>query len=214
MAKNKVSKPRARQERGLKTYDKLVKCAIQLLAESDMGQLRFSQISKITKIPQPLIDYHFPTLQALQLAMIQHELKKILSVSLLAIEKNQKNPRKALEAYILAPFHLAQRDKEFRAVWTGYYHLVTIHREIAMFNSTVQTNGRERVTNLINSILVSERLYLLKKKTAEDLSSSIQGIITGYSFMATTHIHGDFPFWAQKAVQDALALLDLATTSS
>lgn len=210
-AKIKTVKSRGRQERGLKTYETLVKCAIKILANADMGQLRFSQISKITKIPQPLIDYHFPTLQSLQLAMVQHEFQKILSVSLEAIEKNQKNPRKALEAYISAPFELAKTDREFCAVWTGYYHLVTIHKEIAMFNSAVQTNGRERITNMINSIVVAERLQFQKNKTASEIASSIQGIVTGYSFMAITHVDVHLAEWAKKAVQDATTLFQFAT---
>lgn len=202
---------RRKQDRALKTYEKLVACAIKQLANTDIGHIRFSQISKITKIPQSLIDYHFPSLQSLQMAMIQHEFQKGLAVSIAAIEKNQKNPRKALEAYMQAPFLLADKDKEFCAVWTGYFHLITIHKEMAMFNSVLQNNARERITNLVNAILVSERLQLHKQHTAMELSYSILGIMTGYSLMAITNANGSLVEWAKKAVVDGMVLFDYAT---
>lgn len=208
--KSKLSS-RGPQERGLKTYDKLVKAAIELATKSDIGSVRFADISRVANVPPPLISYHFPSPQALQIAMIQHELKKLMELSVSAIEKHQKNPRKALEAYILAPFELSKKDLEFRSVWTGYYHLVTVQEKVAMFNTSVQTTGHERIINLINSIFANEGLLLKKGRSIRQLASSIQGIITGYGFSAATHTSHDFKWWGTLAIADTADLIKMAT---
>jgi AcrR family transcriptional regulator len=210
--KTKTVQKRGPQERGLKTFDKIVTAAIELVSESDIGSVRFADISKKTKIPPPLVNYHFPSLQALQWAMIQHELQKLMELSLHAIESQQKKPRKALEAYILAPFNLAEKDMAFRAVWTGYYHLITVQEKVAMFNTSVQTTGHERIMNLLNALLISEKLKFKKNKTAALLASTVQGIIAGYGISAATHIKNDFRMWSRLAIDDITDLVALSTT--
>ncbi len=79
------------------------------MTESNLYSLRFSQIAKRAGVPQALMDYHFPSQEALLRDMVDAELEKFLLAVIEALEKNVKNPRKALEAYIRVCLNLQKR---------------------------------------------------------------------------------------------------------
>lgn len=198
MAKKRQLRPK--QERGTQTYNKLILCGLKLLTETDLGQIRFAQISKISKVPQSLIDYHFPSMQSFQMAMIQYKMNQLFALTLNTLEKYKANGRKALEAYVKVPFQFAIEDKEFSAVWTAYNHLISVNTDFATFNSTVQKNGHERIMNLIRSLLVDEKSKLNTDFILEDLAHQIHGIIMGYTMMAVTHKERNYLKWQKLAL--------------
>jgi AcrR family transcriptional regulator len=200
---------RAPQERGKKTRELLLLAAIKSLAESNIFGLRYSQISKIAKVPQPLLDYHFPSVEALLTEMVAHELEKLKVLSLEAIQKHMTKPRKALEAYIRAPLELAAKDSGFRAVWSCYYHLTTVHKHFSDYNRTVRRIGNERIVALLIAILHHEgkAKYATKTKLLSEVATTIQGIITGYGFMGGTETGGDLSEMADLAVKASAQIL-------
>lgn len=210
MAKKKQIRPR--QQRGMQTYNTLITSALSLLAKNDLGQLRFAQLSKASKVPQSLIDYHFPSLEALHMAMIQYKMGQLFTLTIETLEKFKNNPRKSLEAYIKLPFQFAQSDEEFLAIWTAFYHLITVNSSIAHFNSTVQKNGHDRIMNIIRSILVEEKLKLLDSESLEDLAHQFHGTIIGYLMMASTHSQKNFTKWQKLALQNIFKNIATATT--
>lgn len=202
-------KSRPKQERGIRTRETLLKAAIQSLTESHVYGLRFAQISKIAKVPQPLLDYHFPSLEALLTEMVAYELEKFKNLSVEAIEANAAKPRRALEAYIRVGFQLAQEDAGFRAVWTAYYHLTTVNKNFAAFNRTVRQTGHQRIMALVGAVAQSEkRKNAGSPKPIAETATNIQGIITGYGFMAAAETDGEFKALADLAVKASFQLLE------
>ncbi len=205
MAKKKT---RPKQERGLRTRETLLLAAIEALTQSHIYGFRFSQVSKIAGVPQPLIDYHFPSLEALLTEMVTHQLEKLKNLSVEAIEANAAKPRKALEAYIRVVFELAGSDAGFRAVWSSYYHLTTVNKNFAAFNRVVRQTGNERLAMLITAVIQTEKLKG-KPRTINDVATCVQGIITGYGFMASAETEGDFKAMADLAVKASFQLLEV-----
>ena len=206
MAKKKT---RPKQERGLRTRETLLQAAIQSLTESHIYGLRFSQISKIANVPQPLLDYHFPSLEALLVDMVGYELEKLKNLSVDAIEKNASHPRKALSAYIRVVFELAEADAGFRAVWSSYYHLTTVNKDFAAFNRGVRQTGNERLVTLVLAVIKDEnRMNAGKGRRVQETATCIQGLITGHGFMAASESDGDFKALADLSVKAAFQLLE------
>lgn len=208
MAK-KTKQERPKQERGKRTRENLLQAAIQSLVENNIYGLRFAQISKIAEVPQPLMDYHFPSLEALTMEMITSQIDRLKMASLEAIQKNQNKPRKMLEAYIRANFELGESDPGFRAVWSMYYHLASVNKPVAEFNHQIRRVGGERLTQLILNIVVSEgRKHSTSQKLALDTATSMQGIIVGFCFVAGGDPSLDFKGLADLAVKASFQVLE------
>lgn len=213
MGKRKVETTKASvrpaQERGKRTRELLLATAIDSLANSNLYGLRFAQISKAANVPQALMDYHFPSLESLLIEMVSLELEKLKLYSLEAIQKYATKPRKALEAYIRAPFELAAADRGFCAVWSCYYHLATVNQTFADFNRGVRKMGNERILMLVIGVLNSENKseYLSKTKLTQDVSTSLQALITGYGFMASADSDRRFKEFADLAAKAAAQIL-------
>jgi AcrR family transcriptional regulator len=209
----RVSGQRRTQQRSQETRFRLLQAATSSYVKFGIEGLRFSKIAKIARVPQPLMDYHFPSLDALLFEMIQIENDKLKLKSVAAIERVSTKPRKALEAYIRVPFALAQEDVGFRAVIMLFYQLGTINEGVATTNRELAKMGRERITALLTMTLATER-----RKTAtltslqfDSLSRSIQGIITGYVFLAASEKSGDYKALADMAVTDIFQMIETRT---
>jgi AcrR family transcriptional regulator len=206
----KPTQTRGPQQRGLKTRDAIVLAAIESLIDSNIYGLRFSAVSKLAKIPQPLMDYHFPSLESLILAMTNHAIEKLRNLSVEAIMKDVHIPRKALEGYVRAPFELAAKDKGFRAVWTSYYHLATVNKTFGDFNKTIRQTGTERIANLLLALLNHENRAQAKGALSiPELAASVQGCITGHSITATAETDGDFAGLAKLCNLAISAMIDI-----
>ena len=208
MATKKPGRPK--QERGLRTRENLLKAAIQSMVENHIYGLRFSQIAKIANVPQPLMDYHFPSLEALLTEMVGYQLERLKIASMDAIEKNAASPRKMLSAYIKAPFEMAAADQGFRAVWSAYYHLATVNKSFADFNKGVRQLGNQRITAMVTAVVAHEkRQDAANAKKIAEVATSIQGIITGFGSMASAESDGPFKPLADLAVKAAFQVLEV-----
>lgn len=204
-----MTKKRPKQERGNLTRQKLIRAAVDSLSESNVYSLRFSQIAKRAGVPQALMDYHFPSQEALLRDMVDQELEKFLVMVIEAIEKNVAHPRRALDAYIRVVFDLAEKDEGFRAVWSAYYHLTSVSKPFADLNRHVRKLGHERILTLLKAVLQSEnRQNRTRGKTLNEVATAIQGLITGYGFMAASETGGDFSALADLAVRAAFQLME------
>ena len=198
------------QARGKRTRENLIQVAIQSLCESHVHGLKFSQISKIAQVPQPLVDYHFPSMEALLGEMVAHQLERLKVISEEAITKHPKNPRKALTAYIRAPFDLGQNDQGFRAVWSCYYHLATVNKAFAEFNRGVRIHSDKRLAALLTSIASAEnRGERTNRKRIRATATCIQGIMTGFAYIAAAESGGDFKGLGDLAVKAAQQIVDV-----
>ena len=208
--KKSAKKPgRPRQKRGVETREALVVAAVEALLQSDVYGLRLSQVAKIAGVPQSLVDYHFREFEELLMAMVLYQLGKLKRASIEAIERNSVDPRKALNAYIYAPFELAKDDRGFCAVWSSYYHLAVLHRSFGDLNRGVRETGHDRIQMLVQNILVREsRITSAPRTKTSEVASGIQGLITGCGFIALAETGGDFLALAEVVVQNANRLID------
>lgn len=205
-AKKRGSRPP--QERGKRTREAILKAAVQSLADHNIYGLRYAQIAKAAGVPQPLLDYHFPSLEALLGEMIAYELEKLKVFSMEGIE-SARSVEKALENYIRAPFDLAAIDRGFRAVWSLYYHLAIVTPTFGDFNRVVRRTGFERIMALVSRILNKRTGKSVEvNKQLQETATSIQGIITGLGFMAGAETGGDFKALADLAVKAAFQILE------
>lgn len=206
----KKTPARAQQLRSQKTRAKLLNAATECLVKYNVAGLRFSQIAKMAKVPQPLMDYHFPSLDFLMNEMVLQQLEKFRAVMVGPMEKYANNPKKALAAYIASPYALIEKDAGFRAVWTLFYHLASNHRGFADLNREVRKLGRERIMALVTMTLATER----KKRavTTQELSDyalQIQGIVIGFGFLAAAESDIDFKKVADASVDAAFKVLGI-----
>ncbi len=205
-----MRQPKPTQARAQRTRETLVQVAIQSLCESHVHGLRFSQISKIAKVPQPLLDYHFPTLEALLGEMVAHQLDRLKSAGVEALEKNSKSPRKALIAYIRAPFEIAAKDEGFRAVLSCYYHLATVNKTFKAFARELRIAETKRLAAALESIIENEKRQTQpKRKRVNDTATCIQGITAGFAYMAAGDASGDLKEMGDLAVKAALQIVEV-----
>jgi AcrR family transcriptional regulator len=205
-----MRQPKPTQARARRTRETLVQVAIQSLCDSHVHGLRFSQISKIAQVPQPLLDYHFPTMEALLGEMVSHQLDRLKTAGVAALEKNSKSPRKALTAYIRAPFELAAGDPGFRAVWSCYYHLATVNKAFKEFSREVRDGETRRIASTLEILIKYEKRQApAKKKRVSDTATCIQGITAGFAYMAAADTSGEFKDMGDLAVKAALQIVDV-----
>jgi AcrR family transcriptional regulator len=176
----------AQQDRSRKTRQKLVLAATESLVKYNLNGLRFSQIAKMAKVPQPLMDYHFPNLDSLLNEMFLLQVAKLKEVMLTPMEHYASNPKKALAAYVGSVFVLSEKDPGFRAVWSLFYHLASTHPQFAAMNAELRKTGRERVAGLVSMTLMmeSKRAKYTPQMLAR-FAEQIQSIVIGYGFIAT-----------------------------
>jgi AcrR family transcriptional regulator len=186
-----------------------VLAAVKALAESNIFSLRLSQVAKVAGVPQSLVDYHFKSLEDLVMMMVLYQLNKLKQYSIEAIERNSTDPRKAMAAYIHAPFELAGSDKGFRTVWASYYHLATVHPQFAQLNRMVREGGQDRIQMLVQNIVVREgRAIEVPRQTTSRIASAIQGLITGCAIIASAETDGDFATMAKVTSATVDQLID------
>ena len=193
------------------TREFLLDTAARALMEHGIHGLRYSQIAKMAEVPQPLMGYHFPTLESLMIELVQRQIIKLREVSTRATENYPQEPKRALEAYIRAPFELAAKDQEFRTIWMAFYHLSTFNNEFSEINRQVRNFGRERIRTLVTMTLAFEHRLPEKIKELEKLTLTVQGIITGLAIMAGTEAGGNFKNNADLAVQGCFEILNSTT---
>ncbi len=205
-----MRQPKPSQARAQRTRENLVQVAIQSLCDSHVHGLRFSQISKIARVPQPLVDYHFPTLEALLGEMVSRELDRLQSAGVEALAKHAKLPRRALTAYIRAPFELARADAGFRAVWSCYYHLATVNPLFKKFSADLRKTETDRIAEVLSGLIREEkRATPPKKKRIEDTATCIQGITAGFAYLAASGDGPEFEGLGDLAVKAALQIVDV-----
>ncbi len=201
--------------RGEKTRKKLLQAAGQLVAKEGIHSLRFSRISKMAKVPQALMGYHFPTVKSLILDMIQQELEKLKTLSVAKIERGVATPREAFEGYIRAPFELSSRDQQFSAVWSTFYHLATVDKMFGEMNAQIKQVGRDRILNLIAMIYATESPLigetLANQRNLLELATAVQGLVTGLTFMAATDPKGQYLDFARLAVVGSFKIIGVPT---
>lgn len=198
---------RPRQERGKRTRENIILCTIDALIASNVHGLRFSHIAKLADVPQPLLDYHFPSMEALLMEVTQFQIEKLKLLSLEAIQANASKPRKMLEAYIRSPFELSAKDKGFSVVWSAFYHLANTNKEFADFNAGVIKIGQERIAAMIGAIIQAEKR---KNKTSliMDTAFCVQGNMSGYCALAASQSQGDLMAASGLAVKASFQLLE------
>ena len=205
----KVKQKRKPQDRGLKTRERILEVAMDCLVDDNIHGLRFSHIAKKAKVAQPLMDYHFPNLEALLMEMVLLQVEKLRQLSTDAIEKNLGDPKKTLSAYIQAPFLLAEGDARFRAVWSCLYHLASVNPRFSNLNIGFRKIGRERITTLIKANLPIDAAKGKKMQDRIDSAAlAIQGLITGLSFMAGTDPAVNYRDFSRLASQVSQKIID------
>jgi AcrR family transcriptional regulator len=211
MAKRET-KTRPPQERGTQTRRRLLEITAQTIADEGIHNLRFAHIAKAAQIPQALLGYHFPTMETLLVEVVQLELEKLKSLSVSLVEKNAEQPKKALAAYIRAPFELAKVDPSFRAVFTAFYHLSSVTPAFAEMGLIIRKVGRERIMNLITMVMATEGQLAIKTMSRDrllELATAVQGIITGHAQMAVSEKNADYQIFSDLAVETSMTILGL-----
>ncbi|HMN67321.1 MAG TPA: TetR/AcrR family transcriptional regulator [Bdellovibrionales bacterium] len=202
-------KTRGKQKRGELTKVSLIRAAMKAVQADSIFGLRFSQVARIAGVPQPLVDYHFKDLETLLLAMVTYGIMQLKEAQTVALEKNSTDPRKAFEAYMRVPFELAQSDPEYRAVWTSYSHLASTHKAIAELHKSIRTAGVERITLMLQAILLTERRSAgTPGVTTNQVANAIQGLLTGCASLALPD-GGDYKRMADIAIAASYQLIEM-----
>ena len=203
----------SKQARAQVTRSKILKMASRCLVEDGIQSLRYAQIAKRAKVPQALMGYHFPNIDALLIEMVQLELIKLKDLSVERVERNASNPKKALISYIKAPFDLAATDLEFRATWSAFYHLATVNENFAKLNASIRETGRDRIMNLLTMVLATEGYLtgnnLMSREKLIELATVVQGIITGLCMISATATKNEFKQIGELAVKSSLQALGI-----
>lgn len=214
MAKSKARKIKPEAGRGAQTRQKVLNTTRELLATEGIHNLRFAHIAKKAKVPQALMGYHFPTYEALLIEVVIIELEKLKVFTVDRVEQNSTHPKKALAAYIRAPFEMAVIDKTARAVWTAFYHLATISPEFAELNLAIRKTGLERILNLVTMTIATEKVatnsqQLFNHAQLLGLARAVHGLITGLLVIATTEANQNIDELREVAVQSCFQLLNI-----
>jgi AcrR family transcriptional regulator len=209
----KAKSQRLPQVRSVNTRKKILRMAAKVIATEGMPGLRYANVAKMAKVPQALMGYHFPSLDSLLIEVIGQELEKLKALSTDRVERFAQSPKKALESYIRAPFDLAESDVEFRAVFTGFYHLAAMNPTFSELNASIRKMGRDRILNLVTMVLATEGYLLgqrlLSRENLIDMATTVQGIITGLSCMASTEGGNHFKAFADLGVASSFQVLGL-----
>lgn len=211
---SRASAPRGRQMRGVITRKRILGVAARTIAAEGIFNLKFAHIAKDANVPQALMGYHFPNVESLLVELLQREIVKLRDLSVERVERSAKEPKKALAAYIRAPFDLAAKDPEFRAIWTALHHLATVNPIFADIDMQIRKMGCERILNLITMVLATEGYLLGQTHIGRDdllrLATSVRGLILGLCLGAAADSPADFKKAGDLAVASSFKLLGLS----
>ena len=88
-----------------------------------------------------------------------------------------------MEAYTLALFKWAEKNKHKIKLWMYFYYIATINPRFKKFNTEIRKIGRQRIVDLIKQGVEKKVLPELSLTQIHHHSFTIQGLITGNIFM-------------------------------
>lgn len=207
------SPTRSRQARGVITRKRILNVAAKTVAAEGIYNLRFAHIAKQANVPQALMGYHFPNMEALLVELVNREVIKLRDLSVERVEKVATEPKKALAAYIRAPFDLAAKDAEFRAIWTSLHHLAVVNPVFAEMENQIRKTGCERILNLITMVLATEGYLLGQAHIGRDqlltMATTVRALILGMCLGANVSSPADFKKAGELAVASSFKVLGL-----
>ncbi len=197
MAKPK-SKPKQESRRR-----KIVLAAAECFLEFGISETRLSEVAKRAGVDPPLVHYYFPSVDQLQMAVIQTIfLEDLKAESVAAIQSHANAPLDALFAYARAPFLWAKRSPGPFAL-TMYFYYLAAHREpYRLLNQEIRDVGRERIKMLLYAAQEKSGFKLPKGCSVTEMAIWIQGLITGNTILAATEKNLDLVEMADRTVTE------------
>lgn len=190
-----------------KGKDRIIEAAVACFIEKGVAQTKISEIAAKAKVHQPLIGYHFPTIEDLHKDVILFVLEGLKKTSTDAISSNESSPKNALEAYIRAPFVWMKKNPGHFSLWMYFYYLATRSSVFRDLNNEIRRIGRERIEKLLYRGIEAQLFHLQPGRSVSSTAAAIQGAMTGNSIMAGTEENLTIQQGADLTVAFALSMI-------
>lgn len=185
--------------------NKIVQAAIKCFVKSGVAQTKIKDIAEKAGIDQPLVNYYFPSLDSLYIEVIQEILRHLNDHVMASVEKSARDPKAALQAYVLSYFEWPKKNPGLGALWLYFYHLASFSPAFTQLNDLIRRAGRERIAALLYQGMEKKLFKIPEGLTVSELSLTIQALLTGNTVIAGTESSKD---WAQ-ASRNTLQTLSL-----
>ena len=170
----------------------IVKVAIECIAKEGVHEATFSKIAKAAKVQQSLLNYYFPSSEALLIECVHAVLDSLKAHMIAAIEREMSQPEQALISYMLSPVDWIEDNPELQPTWIYFYHLAALNPRFRQLNNEIRRTGRERIAFLVFRILEARKITLKDPWTADGLAWALQSMTTGFVAMTATE-DADYP---------------------
>lgn len=195
-----ASKPLARQR-------KILDAAILAYARSGVAQASFTQVAELAGVPRPLVNYYFPTSEALQEAVIGAVLERLKEAALFGIQENWDDPVRALVGYSESYFKWGVKNRDLVTIWIYFYYLASYSQSFRAMSDSSRQTGRERIASLIYRGVETGAFVVPKGLSVPVLALNVQGLLTGNFVMAFSESSLDPLQIARQTSAAVLALL-------
>lgn len=154
--------------------EEIMSKAIALVAESNIGELSFDRLAKMTGVSKGGILYHFPTKEALLVALVQHIEQVFLGEYAANLQNVQPHPGRSVAAY-LRVFLEGSFDTRIYSVLISVSaelpgplsHYITLYKQL---HQDIKADGGDfarqwALIAALDALLVNEtcRIYALNK---------------------------------------------------
>lgn len=186
MARQKtVARPETRRKSPANSRDpgdrqrRILQAAIRFYSHHGVAETRFSRIAELAGVPRPLVNYYYPTPEALQAAIVGFVLERLKEAALSGIQAKWKSPTAALVGYAESFFNWAEKNRDLVSIWIYFYHLASYNSQFESLNDAIRATGRERIESLLYRGIEAGEFTVPKGFTVSGLALVIQGLLTG-----------------------------------
>lgn len=185
----------------------IVQGAIRTFLRVGISDTKTKDIAHEAGVDQPLINYYYPTFDALFIDVFREVGDNLREVTIQYALRQPNNPVETLKNYILAPFDWASKNPGFFSIWLYFYHLAATKDSFAQLDTAIRTGGRERISLLIYEGIEKRKFQIPAGSSVTEMAILIQGLITGNTIMAGTETPTQFKQFSKMTQSHVLWLL-------
>ncbi len=172
-----------------------------------VNNTRIRDVADFAKVDQPLVNYYFPSMNALYKEVFLSVLNHINDFMLPRLETQNGNSWQTLKSYCEAYVDWVAKHPGHSSVFLYFYYLTTVDELFLEMNKSIRATGRERISKFIYEGLEKKEFHLDSDIKVSELSWTIQGLITGMCVQAKTEATTDWTLVKRLLLKSVASLV-------
>lgn len=177
----------------------IVNAALSCFMEKGVNNTRLREVAEFAKIDQPLVNYYFPTMNALYSEVFLAVLNHVNDFMLAQMErKSSSSPLKLLLNYCESYVDWVAKYPGHSSVFLYFYYLTTVEASFLEMNRNIRVTGRDRISRWLYEGIEAREFKLPPGMKVSEVAWSLQAMISGVCLQAKTEPEPDWDFVKER----------------